>query len=163
MWEHGRKSASQVFDMLKARERLPRDYLRLLAEWGSFPPRASAYELTKMVVDHEDWEMVSRNGDVTTSHGTVNERVDKGKSRWVKPVNRVEGNVNAGTQVEWGDGCDCRTPVNRWKEEEGECSYRPWSRASSDDNFSVESDVIDRDSDDSSEGAVVISLRERWA
>ncbi len=108
-----------------------------------------------MIVEQEQWHLVSRDGEVTPTNGSVGGRVDKGKA-----VNRVRNNTTAGTQVQ---GCNWRIPVSQWKEEEGECSYRSRRRGNSDDGFGDESDVTDRDSDDSFEGAVVVSLKERWA
>ncbi len=154
-----------MFGILKASERLPRDYIKLVAEWGGILQQALAYEMTKMVVDQEDWSMVSRNGAVPKSRGSVDAGDGKGKGKGKSAcgtlVDRDKGKASAWTLVDRGEGHNRKMRIERWQEEEGECSYRPRRRVSSDDDFDVESD-IDQDSDDSFEGAVVVSMRERW-
>ena len=169
-WEHGREPATKVFGILKASELLPREYIKLVAEWDSIWQQAVAYEMTKMIVD-QDRALAASHGYVDAGDGTgkgksacgtlVGRDKGKGKSACCTPVGRDKGKASARTLVDRGEGHDRRMRIERWQEEAGECSYRPRRRVSSDDDFDVESDV-DQDSDDSFEGAVVVSVRERW-
>lgn len=129
VWEHGRQTASKVFEQLRVRDRLPRDYIKMLAERESCPPGSYLSELAEMMEEQDEWHMIHRNGKVFINFGTVEDRRD-GSDRpgfGPPPVDWDRGRVDSARERVDRDRAGVSSPTLMDDRGEG-CSYWRWPR-----------------------------------